>query len=378
MSSTPSSVATCSTSNDDTSKLICKICGAASDGPHFGVPSCRACSAFFRRSIVEGRKYKCSHKNDCEVTSDVRNCCRCCRYAKCLQMGMKAHRVQKPRDLNRNITKTNSKSHASDSLILNHIMHPPKIADRLDIGYKRYVIAQEAIYSTMFVENVLKDRKEMIVIPIEKKLKMEMALVPSMYTFLRDYFCTYATIEKEQKLEVIKLFSHAFSFFQAMYLSTVFFSKKPDYIAYTRHDYVDNKKAKERFVNLKNPSEVEKIFEPLKKKAAKTISKAKRLQLNDQEFLCLVGIVLSNELTYRLQLPQAAEEKRRLMSELYESCKENSPTNAMKRFGQLLLLIRDNEEAGAIFKECVFHALLVNDVIRDSTSKFRELSELFV
>ena len=45
----------------------CVICGGESDGRHFGAKVCRACGAFFRRSVSEGLVYKCIGSNDCQI-----------------------------------------------------------------------------------------------------------------------------------------------------------------------------------------------------------------------------------------------------------------------------------------------------------------------
>ncbi|VDN59482.1 unnamed protein product [Dracunculus medinensis] len=40
-------------------KNTCQICFMPADGIHFNVVSCRACAAFFRRTIAQNLDYKC-------------------------------------------------------------------------------------------------------------------------------------------------------------------------------------------------------------------------------------------------------------------------------------------------------------------------------
>ncbi|CAB3399121.1 unnamed protein product [Caenorhabditis bovis] len=79
-------------------KLSCSICGEVGNGVHFGAEACRACAAFFRRSVALNKQYKCRGNGKCEVVSTIRCICRSCRFAKCLLKGMKKEAVQKYRD----------------------------------------------------------------------------------------------------------------------------------------------------------------------------------------------------------------------------------------------------------------------------------------
>ncbi|UMM31314.1 hypothetical protein L5515_012842 [Caenorhabditis briggsae] len=78
---------------------LCQVCYDSSAGTHFGVQVCSACTAFFRRTVAKNHKYRCKGNNTCEVLSTVRKMCKCCRYAKCLAVGMRKEGVQKFRDV---------------------------------------------------------------------------------------------------------------------------------------------------------------------------------------------------------------------------------------------------------------------------------------
>uniref|UniRef100_A0A1I7UWJ9 Nuclear receptor n=1 Tax=Caenorhabditis tropicalis TaxID=1561998 RepID=A0A1I7UWJ9_9PELO len=84
----------------ENSLSICKICGLIAHGVHFGVMTCRACAAFFRRYVVLNLKYDClKDEKRCSLDKIRRNSCRQCRYQKCIQMGMTPDNVQWNRDI---------------------------------------------------------------------------------------------------------------------------------------------------------------------------------------------------------------------------------------------------------------------------------------
>ncbi|CAD6185211.1 unnamed protein product [Caenorhabditis auriculariae] len=79
-------------------KKPCSVCGESGDGAHFGAEACRACAAFFRRSVAMNKTYSCRSNGNCVVQANVRCMCRACRFAKCLAVGMRKASVQRHRD----------------------------------------------------------------------------------------------------------------------------------------------------------------------------------------------------------------------------------------------------------------------------------------
>ncbi|CAI4228328.1 unnamed protein product [Auanema sp. JU1783] len=80
----------------------CCVCEAEKAGFHFGAIACAACSAFFRRTISEKRKYTCKKEGpdhmNCPIDKHHRCYCRACRLQKCLDQGMDPMAVQPHRD----------------------------------------------------------------------------------------------------------------------------------------------------------------------------------------------------------------------------------------------------------------------------------------
>uniref|UniRef100_T1IPY4 Estrogen-related receptor n=1 Tax=Strigamia maritima TaxID=126957 RepID=T1IPY4_STRMM len=77
-----------SAKEDDSPKRLCLVCGDVASGFHYGVASCEACKAFFKRTIQGNIEYTCPAANDCEINKRRRKACQACRFQKCLRMGM--------------------------------------------------------------------------------------------------------------------------------------------------------------------------------------------------------------------------------------------------------------------------------------------------
>lgn len=69
-------------------RRACLVCGDVASGFHYGVASCEACKAFFKRTIQGNIEYTCPAANDCEINKRRRKACQACRFQKCLRMGM--------------------------------------------------------------------------------------------------------------------------------------------------------------------------------------------------------------------------------------------------------------------------------------------------
>ncbi|XP_031698002.1 estrogen-related receptor gamma-like, partial [Anarrhichthys ocellatus] len=78
-------------------KRLCQVCGDFASGYHYGVASCEACKAFFKRTIQGDIEYSCPLVSECEIIKRRRKACQACRFHKCLQAGMMREGVRMDR-----------------------------------------------------------------------------------------------------------------------------------------------------------------------------------------------------------------------------------------------------------------------------------------
>ncbi|XP_078272971.1 peroxisome proliferator-activated receptor alpha-like [Rhinoraja longicauda] len=97
--SSPSSVILPTTplTQDDASTsglcIECRVCGDKASGFHYGVHACEGCKGFFRRTIRLKLDYDQCERN-CKIQKKNRNKCQCCRFQKCLSVGMSHNAIR--------------------------------------------------------------------------------------------------------------------------------------------------------------------------------------------------------------------------------------------------------------------------------------------
>ncbi|GMR46383.1 hypothetical protein PMAYCL1PPCAC_16578 [Pristionchus mayeri] len=70
-------------------RLDCLICTAPTKFTRLGAQVCRACAAFYKRTVTAERTFKCrAGDGQCTIRKHVNYICRSCRYDKCVELRM--------------------------------------------------------------------------------------------------------------------------------------------------------------------------------------------------------------------------------------------------------------------------------------------------
>ncbi|GMT12181.1 hypothetical protein PFISCL1PPCAC_3478, partial [Pristionchus fissidentatus] len=90
----------------------CLVCSTEVTTSIFGLNACRACAAFFKRSIIARRTFVCRQGDrKCAIGKDVKLTCRRCRFDACIAAGME---YEPPKERNNEVT--GSPYHQSDEV----------------------------------------------------------------------------------------------------------------------------------------------------------------------------------------------------------------------------------------------------------------------
>uniref|UniRef100_A0A1I7UWI1 Nuclear receptor domain-containing protein n=1 Tax=Caenorhabditis tropicalis TaxID=1561998 RepID=A0A1I7UWI1_9PELO len=208
----------------------CLICCEVADGHHFGAPACRACAAFFRRTVQLNKVHECSKNNQCFILSNVRNMCRACRYDKCIDVGMKRSAVQQRRDQlgKRSVSESCSSSRGEPVL------------DTMRRAYERLLAVRKEVHNR--VEN--QPSRAICFSELQDVYLKEMTVV---YQFLCKAFPEYSELYPDTKRSLFKNFFLPFTLLESSFNGHA--TNKKDVMLIPSGDYIDLENLESYFTN---------------------------------------------------------------------------------------------------------------------------------
>ncbi|GMT22999.1 hypothetical protein PFISCL1PPCAC_14296, partial [Pristionchus fissidentatus] len=194
----------------DMEKKICLICTVPIDFLRLGILACRACAAFFKRSIIAGKKYVCRRGDGkCVFRKHEKYMCRSCRFDKCVESGM-----EYSRPVGENSEKEEDEEIQACSSINNHESLLNRIKWAYQESYERRVKHEEKVailhnlrklehpYKDVFVSNMsslndmFPDLAREIIAMFEQMFPfMEKLITEDKAALFQNYFGKFSIIE---------------------------------------------------------------------------------------------------------------------------------------------------------------------------------------
>ncbi|CAL2031224.1 unnamed protein product [Caenorhabditis brenneri] len=249
-------------------KNTCSICLEPGDGFHFGAEACKACAAFFRRSVALKKTYQCRGDGYCNITINIRCMCRACRYTKCLEMGMNPAGVQQ-----RQGSKTQSEPVPStltwfQSPLLvptlpSNILEQIPLLAKMRANYQKLDNARLVIHKKE-EQNLFEKRVPQ---PIDYKESVEQGMKDM--TLAADWiswcFEDFVNLELLQKNILFRHFYTPFYMMEGAFLSHI--HNRSDAVVLPSGDYIDMNRLETFYKNLEDAQplskkQIDDIFKP--------------------------------------------------------------------------------------------------------------------
>ncbi|KAI6184811.1 hypothetical protein M3Y97_00636200 [Aphelenchoides bicaudatus] len=359
------------------SEELCRICGNLHDGVHFSVPSCRACSAFYRRSVVETRVYICKDgNNECQLQNvEQRKICRACRLAKCIAEGMQSSAVQAHRDplgakyrkISEDTSSTSSNTYISsphsssspqspngwsDDQIVEWKPSSPSMfliprprekrsmLSRLSIGIENWELSQKYLHLLMYPDAGPGLRQ----IDFNELFRLDKATFGLVNSLIEDHFPLYGALSVGIKQAIIPKFFQMFRALERSVKNERLFGGPFQGRCYVQYGhYIDLTQLTEFFADEKQPEAAAKIVGSLFAKAVPFNQKVCELKLRDSEVAALSAVVLWTLVKEHTSNECFDAYRDRVFNELHEELLEEygakeAPTRQMELAYLLILL----------------------------------------
>ncbi|EGT58989.1 hypothetical protein CAEBREN_18264 [Caenorhabditis brenneri] len=323
----------------------CLICCEVADGHHFGAAACRACAAFFRRTVQLNKIHECPKNNQCFILSNVRNMCRSCRYDKCIDVGMKRSAVQQKRD-------TLGKRDGLHSVSESFSSRGEPVLDTMRRAYERLLIVRKEVHNR--IEN--QPSRAICFSELQDVYLKEMTVV---YQFLCEAFPEYSKLYPDTKRSLFKNFFLPFTLLESSFNGHS--TNKPEVMLIPSGDYIDLEHLESYFNNNNQKfSQKETIsmfaqqFKVLRTCITHPLSAEK---VDIYEFLALAAIILwGSDLEAESDRKNAQEEANQMRNSIirdllfyYQSM--NIYDDVALRLGTILSILPSIQRASHRFHE---------------------------
>lgn len=397
--SIPSSSTSPNAVPDALSDIHCRVCRRRYDGSqHFGIDICRACAAFFRRSVAVKKTFVCRRgTNNCALnTVSRKTTCQKCRWMRCLEVGLQIDLVSghrspdhvKSSSRDETLKKDGDESDSSSDgkaeleMAASPVQFPTNFVSVLrpipTIGAPNLVTTKATLINKLIINynEFTKNRLEVELslphmqqdskffgstgIPIVKATKETVALIHQkqvelLHIFLKNTFDEYALCDEQEQKRICALFYPVLWELESSYWTyrNMPVNADSEYLLMcTQTTYIDVRDMRTWFGEGHNEQEVHAIQAKLQSLVltARTsiLERMHKIIIKEFEFITLLALHIWAQHNHRLSQSEycADQIREHLFNDLHYSYHDGLKIdNYASRMGEIMCLYTDVKTA---------------------------------
>ncbi|CAD5208400.1 unnamed protein product [Bursaphelenchus xylophilus] len=338
---------------------LCSVCNSPWASAHFGVITCRSCAAFFRRSIVLGRNYRCKRKGDCDVITDSRTSCAGCRLRKCIKVGMEVEKIRPNFDRNGPRRKEKPVSLKAPPVLTAQQPSTSSYLTQMVEGYRIFLEDTKTLYFVFHPEHVFTQEIVFQKLTAKEHTFMDRTAIAYYVKMLNGHFFPFKDLNIKEKKSVLDIFHFRFSFLNEQYLNTVYFLNDEGKQFFHYGAYIEINSPEHLYTPQRFLPDIERTFSPLISKMSRIAKKFRTHRPDDTEIAGLIGIILLREIS--AQFPDRGCDRilEQIQEELADYCRRTHPQDPC-RMGRIICLLRGLEEICLMLTENLTIGMIIN------------------
>ncbi|GMS94892.1 hypothetical protein PENTCL1PPCAC_17067 [Pristionchus entomophagus] len=340
----------------------CLVCAAPITSIHFGIDACRACTSFFKRTKLSGKRFPCRRGGPgrCDITRGDNFVCRRCRFDKCVEVGMVYE------GLMRAAKKTPKEDRQVSTIIETPSMSNERILGKIAREYKscmdRRRVQERILISTANVkERLPHPTEEIYSTNFECSIRTLYISITEIWSFFKVLFPSLMERPLSDQLELFRTYLPKVHSVECFFRTIQIFGNCNKYLMCSAIMSVNKLNPEDWISPTDGGSNRSTLVETLRvyvnDQMAVVVPSLERAQITEREMHALLALILCDsdwrtDSCERL-LSSLDEIRSEVLEDLRRYYKEElGLTEYSTRLGNLMTVCHAIREANTIFQEC--------------------------
>ncbi|CAD5232810.1 unnamed protein product [Bursaphelenchus xylophilus] len=319
-------------------RMLCVVCSDETGNFNFGAQVCRACASFYKRCIMESKRYKCLtglYKCDIKQDRSDRTKCKACRFMKCEQAGVHVK-----------IDEEQLKASTEKQIPKPDFLNLPLLTKLVE-GLTKYHAAQHEVIKRQHPEA---DFSHGVFITTKKTdiFKLECAVIEDLYNVLVKYFGPFGNLPRNDQIKIMGEAYPEFRTLNECHLTSYYCPRLEDNrIVFGPGYWSDpaNVDYEWYFKGFLEPDEIQiyrNLVAPFTIRLAEIVKRYKLLNTNSFDSVVLMLLVLWKHADFNGKTTKEMEQfKDKVMKEWTWSLKQRFPGRYNEKLSEIMNFYRE-------------------------------------